>query len=315
MRVVPALLGLVAALLPVERATAGSTAILPLAGDQRLTARLDPALGRAVAGRGLPAVLGPAEVRAHLAGEPAVLAALDRARRSIALSREQELRMDRSAALAAAREATRALEEIHGALYLPELVIRAHTSLALAALLRPDDPQAASQALRRVVALDPGYRPTPGQLSTQATRLLDEARPTARPLRPAAPDLAWVAQRLRLSRVLWIGLTRRRGERVTLEAILYDHARKRILRGLQLETTTGRLLRDATELAVQALDHGRVAAAAKRKTPRRPPWYRRWWVWAAAATVVAAGAGVGIGLAMTRTQETATTTKSIHFHF
>jgi hypothetical protein len=315
MRGVPALLlGAVAALLPIERAAAQSAAILPVTGDQRLADRLNPVLGRAVAGRGLPMVLGPVEVKARLMGAPAVAAALDRVWRSIAQAREHELRMDRPAALATALEATRALEEIRGALYLPDLMIRAHTSLALAALLQPDDPQAAKNALGQVVALDPGYRPAPGQLSAQATRLLDEARSRARPHRPEARDLAWVAQQIGLSRLLWIGLARRDGERVRLEAVLYDHSSRRVRKRLELETTTARLQSDAAGLVVRALEGLR----ARRKTAPPPPprpWYRRWWVWAVVGTV-AAGAGVWIGVAMTRPQEgSVTTTESIHFHF
>lgn len=315
LRNVPALvLGAVAALVPIQRAAAKSAAILPVAGDQRLAARLNPALGRAAVEGRLPMVLGPAEVKARLMGTPVVAAALDRTWRAIARAREHELRMDRPAALTAALEATTALEEIRGALYLPELMVRAHTSLALAALLRPDDPRAARNALRRVVALDPGFRPAPGQLSAQATKLLDEARALARPERPAARDLAWAAQQLRRSRLLWIGLARRGGERVRLEAVLYDHSSRRVRKRLELETTKARLQSDAAGLVVRALEDGPVAR--KAAPPAAPlPWYRRWWVWTVAGAV-AAGAGVWIGVAMTRPQERgATTTESIHFHF
>jgi hypothetical protein len=308
------------------RAAAESAAILPVAGDQQLAALLNPALGRAVAGKGQPLVLGPVEVQARLVGERELAAGLERARESIALAREQELRMNRPEAVAAALAAIRTVEEIRGSLYAPELVIRAHTSLAVASLLRPDDQQAASEALRRALALDPGYRPAPGQLSTRATRLLEEARPTARAQRPADHDLGWVAHRLRLSRVLWIrvlapktalredriGVVRLARSRAKLEVVLYDHGGRRVRTRLQAETTTAELLPRAADLVVQALGGGAIARPRPAPAPAKR-WYRRWWVWTVAG-VVAAGAAAGIAVAATRTRESHRI-NAIHLHF
>lgn len=308
--------GLVAALLPASHAAAESAGILPVAGDQQLAAQLNPALGRAVAGRGQPTVLGPVEVQARLAGEPAVAAALQRAREAIALAKEHELRMNRPAAVAAARKAIATLEQVRCALHLPELVIRAHTSHALALLLRPDDPEAASQAFRRVVALDPAFQPTPGQLPPRAARLLEETQPRGQPQPPSASDLGWIARRLKLSQVLWVGLSRPGGEEAGVQAqvVLYDHDSKRIRTRRQQRAAEGRLLQETADLVVETLGGAQVAGPKETPPPAPPvrrPWYRRWWVWAAAGVVVA-GAAVGIGLAVTQSQDSGT---DIHFHF
>lgn len=303
----PALL--LVALLPVARAEAESTGILPVGGDQQLAARLNPALGRAVAGKGQPQVLGPVEVQARLAADPELAATLERAQEAIALSREQELRMNRPAAVAAAQSAIRTAQAIRGPWLAPELLLRAHTSLALASLLRPDDPAAASQSLRQALALNPGYRPAPGQLSARALRLLDEARPSARPLRPTARDLGWVAGRLRLARLLWIGLVPLPGARVRLEVVLYDGALGRVRTRLEAESSEARLLASAADLVVQAL--GGPSESPRRAVAPRP-WYRRWWVWTLAGVVVA-GAAVGIGLAASPSGDRRV--NGIHFHF
>jgi hypothetical protein len=258
----PALL--LVALLPVARAEAEATGVLPVGGDQRLAARLNPALGRAVAGKGQPQVLGPVEVQARVAAEPELAATLERAREAIALSREQELRMNRGAAVAAAQSAISTAQAIRGPLLAPELLISAHTSLALASLLRPDDPEAASRALREALALDPAYRPAPGQLSARALRLLDEARPAARPLRPTARELGWVAGRLRLARLLWVGLVSRPGARVRVEVMLYDAAVGRVRTRLEAESAEAQLL-----------EHRRPGRARARGTEREPAPRRR----------------------------------------
>ena len=306
---------ILAAHLPVTRAAAEPAAILPVAGEQGLATRLNSALGRVVASKGQPMVLGPVEVSTRLDGDPSVAAALARARSAMARAKELELRMDRPAALAAALEALEFLDKVRGALHAPELLLRAHASLVLALLLQPEDPQAAHQAARQLLAVDPGYYPAPGQLSARATLILEEARvPAQRPSPPAARDLGWLATRLGLSRLVWLGVERRGSGRVRLQAVLYDHTAGQVRTSRTQETTEALLLSGSADLVVSVIDGDPLAGSDHTTEATARPWYRRWWVWTIAGAVLA-GAGVGIGFAVTSETEDRANTKSVRFHF
>lgn len=312
---VRALVGFLA-LLPVAPAAADSAVILPVSGDPSLVAHLNPALGRAVAVKGMPAVLGPLEANARLSGDPTVAAALARAREAIERAREFELRMDRPAAVEAAREAIRTLEQQHAAMVAPGLLVEAHICLALALLLQPEDWQAAQDAMRRVLALDPGYRPAPGQLSARATLLLDQARESGpRLTQPDPRALEWAARRFQLAKLIWLGVERRGEGRVRIEAVLFDPVARRVRVRLTQETPLSQVLPVAAGLVVQALGNDPLADTTETQKAMSRPWYRRWWVWAIAGAVVV-GAAVGIGFAVASpSEDPRTNANSIRFHF
>jgi hypothetical protein len=299
--------------------------ILPVTGDRVLAADLDPSLGRAVAERGRAAVLGPVEVQARLNSDRAVTELLQRARDAIARARDHELRMNRDAATRDAKEAVRLLRRVRAAFHQPVLVTQAYTAMALAQLLMPANIPMARRAFSGALAVDPGYRPEPGQIPPRAAQILRQARRRAEQGHPTKRDLAWIASRSGLARLLWLRLTpAAAGQRRKVQLMLYDHRQQRILLRLRKEIDGRRALSQTSDLVVQAL--GRVDTHSASTTSQEPspqasqpspsprPWYRRWWVWTLAGVVVAGA--VGVTLAVTRdTSQPAPDGYDLHFHF
>lgn len=321
------LLACLHALPSTSAAESGRVGILPVTGDRVLGADLDPSLGRAVAERGKAAVLGPVEVQARLNSNRSVAEVLQRARDAIARAKDHELRMNRDAATRDAKEAIRLLRRTRAAYHQPVLVTQAYTAMALAQLLMPANIPRARRAFRGALAADPGYRPEPGQIPPRAAQILRQAGRQAKEKPPSKKDLAWIARRSRISRLLWLRLAPAAGEqRRKVQVLLYDHRRRQILLRLRKEIDPRRALAQIADLVVQALGgvDGRsgvtAVTASPPPSPASPgtaarPWYRRWWVWTLAGAVVA-GTAVGVTLAVTReTSQPAPDGYDLHFHF
>jgi hypothetical protein len=278
--------------------TARPAGVLPLVGP---TARvLNPSLGRAVAEKGMQAVLGPVEVQARLAVDPEVVKRLEMARDAIALAREHELQMNRAAATRAAAEAIHQLEEVRAPFHVPELAARAYVTLALTYLLRPTDLKAVQGAFRQALAVDPSYKPAAGQIPPQAAEILErERKKPPRVRRPTPIDLAWLAKRLKLPRVVWLHVDHGGAAQI----IVYTQ------NDPNPAASTGKIdiansLPEAARLVRDSL--GGVSKPPRPRPPEPPPrgptgkpWYRRWWIWTIAGVVVA-GAAIGVGVALAR---------------
>jgi tetratricopeptide (TPR) repeat protein len=290
--------------------TARPAGVLPVVGS---TARvLNPSLGRAVAEKGLQAVLGPVEVQARLAADPEVVRRLEMARDAIALAREHELQMNRAAATRAAAEAIHQLEEMRAPFHVPELAAKAYAALALTYLLRPTDLRAAQGAFRQALAVDPDYKPASGQIPPQAAEILERERKTL-PLvrRPTPTDLAWLAARLKLPRIVWLHVDRGGVAKI----VVYTRGDPSPV------STTGKVAVANSLSEAAALIRDRLGGVPEKPRPKPPgprrgptgtPWYRRWWVWTIAGVVVA-GAAVGVGVALTRDEPSSR--YDFHFHF
>jgi hypothetical protein len=287
---------------PARSDTAGA-GVLPMVGAR--AAVLNPALGRAVAERGYQALLGPLEVRTRLAADDEIAGRLRRAREAIALAREHELQMNREAAARAAMRAIRELEAARAPFFDQRLVARAYATLALTLLLRPANPASARKAFRRALAVDPGYRPGEGQLAPKVIELLDEerrARPAVRP--PAAGDLAWLAQRLRLSRLVWLHVS----AEGAVKLLVHDEGKLRtVARTVDPDDTLPAIAR----LVGKTIGSANVATRTDAPWPSTPPpppppegspWYGKWWVWAIVGAVVA-GTAISVGVAVSQQPE------------
>jgi hypothetical protein len=122
---------------------------------------------------------------------------------------------------------------------------------------------------------------------------------------PSRDDLAWLAQRLRLARLVWLWL----GPRGEATVIVYDREREPQIRTLTRMVAMEQVLRNTARVISNAL--GGVparpmveptSAPTKPTTTIRKPWYRKWWVWTIAGVVVA-GAAVGVGVALSREEQ------------
>ena len=296
------------------RPTAG---VLPLVGPR--SQALNPALGRAVAEQGQQAVLGPLELRTRLSAQPDLADGLRRAREAIALAQEHELQMNRGAATRAAALAIRQLEQARAPLFEQQLVARAYVALARSQLLRPADPSAARTAFRQALAVAPDYRPATGQLPPKVVQLLEAQRRTHPPVRvPAAKDLAWLARRLALPRLVWLHVAA--GGEVRMVAY----------HGGKTRTETGTVNPDLALAQVARLINRTLGGATVTRTdapwPSPPPpptqqpsasssWYGTWWIWAIAGAVVA-GTAIGVGLAVSQDADPASSGRyDFRFHF
>ena len=286
-----------------------ATGILPVVG--RLARELNPSLGRAVAERGLQAVLGPVEVEARLAADAEVSAALERAREAISLSRERELQMQRDSAVLAAGQAIARLAAVRARYHAPALAARALVTLGLALQLRPADDERTRRALRQALRVDPGYTPPPGQLAPRVTAMLEAERGASRPLAPEVKDLGWLATRLRLSRLVWLDAA----GSGAVTVLVYDARTARVQRRVSGTVPARGAVKAVATLVGQALG-GPPPRQRQATTPGKTaarPWYRRWWVWAAAGAAVAIGVGVGVRLALR--DEPSGGDYDLHLHF
>ena len=294
--------------------------ILAVKVPESQAAALEVALPRAPALASRWLVIGPAELSARLARQPAVSAAVDAARAHQLRAEQALAQMERKTAQAAAAAAIAALERVAGRHHVPADLVRAHLALARARLLHPADERGALASLQAALAVDPTLQLDLTQISPRVVGLLKQARrrpvtarePSRRELTILAhhgetPYLVWIRARPEGAPGAAPGGASEGGDRLTVTVLVYA----RDGRAVQQQTRT--LAADALAGQLPALVARTlsplVAAPATRaiREPPRPrtqergptahrPWYRRWWVWAAVGTAVAA-AGVGIGLA------------------
>jgi len=310
-----------------------SGGILPVAGTPSVAARLDQALGRTVAERGMRAVVGPLELRLRIASRPEIKKALAAAKKHIAAAKSASLYMKRKSAVNSARAAIAELERSAARFHSPALLGGAHGALALALMLDPADPKGALLALRRAVAVDSAYRPDTDRLDPAAATLLGRARKENKVTAPASAALAQVASFADRKHLIWISALKKKTT-VALEVLVYDAEAKAIRAHLRQNAKDGPTLVDkvasliaaalvgmktvsasqplATTLpekiigpqpgADDAGDRPAVTAAVGSQITKKSvsrPWYKKWWIWTIAG-VVTASAAVVVGVSLSK---------------
>ncbi|MBW2732838.1 MAG: hypothetical protein JRH20_10640 [Deltaproteobacteria bacterium] len=255
--------------------------------------------------------LEPHELQELLLEQKEVKAAVAFAETRAARSEASFLKMDRAAAVLAARAALERLGLTAGRFHSPRLVLRAEVALALALLLEPATPELAGRALLEALTIDPAFTPDPDRFAPRARRLLATVK-KKQPRgfkEPEVAELRAVARLTTLETLLWVALGHRAAE-VQVQIFVFDASKGQVV--LRLEQRVDRKDLEAQVVAVvkRALGHGLVlgsrlssqplATSLPQKTPSGVPtpatrraWYTRWWVWTITAAIIAGGVTVG----------------------
>jgi len=315
------LLGPVAA-----RADERRAALLPVEGEAKLAEQLERQLVAALP----PGVklLGVDETRRLHLAEPSIGRALAAAAEQLKRADGALVRMQRPAAVAAARAAIATLEGAAARFHSRRALAEAHATLAHALLLRPPDEPGAAECFGRALAADPAYAPDASRSPPRVRAMVEAARRRLAPAtapRPAAlaplagaagAGLVWISAHrdgagVQLELVVngRGGAIERHDHQPTTEARLVAACAARLGAALGPAPAPAAPARPAASAPAAPGPASRFAASPTeiaRPAPAEPPapppgqrWYKRWWVWTIVGVAVA-GTAVGLGVGLTR---------------
>ena len=311
--------------------------LLDVVGPRALAEPLQQRLQEAARDGRLSGALIGDGLRQRLGTAPGVAAVLRHAEARLAEAERESTYMNQRAATRAASEVVRALADVGGRHLAPELVARAHGVLAVALLLKPQNPDRALREMTSALVASPRWQPAPDSLTPTAARLLERARQRLpAPAAPTAAELGRLAEQARLDTVVWLAVDAA-GTRPELKTLVYERRTQRVREHSWL-LTSGNTAAEAAQRAEglcrsavgvspspglasglasssPGLGAGPSTTAAGTAVPGptlpgRTPLYKRWWVWAIASTVL-----VGTVLAVTLTTTLREPTTEVRFRY